>query len=136
MSVPGTAELSDALVALIGTTGRPVGDGRTPTAADPPFAVVYTIVGSDFWGPAFAAPQSGAAIEYQVTSVDVSRAGAEAFADTVRHLLLDRADGAFVNALTVPGLVVLDRELASYGSIDHDRGVFNVADQYRIHVTL
>ena len=34
------------------------------------------------------------------------------------------------------GLVILDRELVAYGGVDHERCFFNVADQYRIHVTL
>lgn len=136
--IPGTAAVTDAVRNLLAAvTAAQVGDGRPPPAADPPFAVVYPLSGGDNWGPAYTAPQAGAALDYQITSVAVSRADVEAFADTVRHALLDRdARGAFVNALAVPGLAVLDRELVAYGGTDHDRGVFNLADQYRIHVTL
>lgn len=137
-SVPGTAAVTDALIALVAAaTSAAVGDGRPPTVADPPFAVVYPLPGGDNWGPAYAAPQSGAALEFQITSVAVARSGVETFADIIRHALLDRqASGAFTTPLVVAGLVVLDRELVAYGGVDHERGVFNVADQYRIHVTL
>lgn len=138
MSVPSAAPVTTALITLLTTlTGRPIGDGVLPVAADPPFAVVYPMESGSTWGPDYVAPHAGAALNYQITVVDVSRAGAEAFADTVRHALLDRnGDGAFVNALPVTGLAVLDRELVAYGGVDSDRGVFNVADSYQIHVTL
>lgn len=138
MSVPSAAPVTAALINLLATlTARPIGDGTLPVAADPPFAVVYPMDSSITWGPDYVAPQAGAALNYQITVVDVSRAGAEAFADIVRHALLDRGtDGAFVNALPVTGLAVLDRELVAYGGVDSDRGVFNVADSYQIHVTL
>lgn len=138
MSVPGTAGVTNALVALIATaTARPVGDAVLPTAADPPFAIVYPLPGGDNWGPGLTAPQSGAAIEYQITSVAVGRSAVEAFADTVRLAILGRAaGGAFTNALVVAGLVVLERELVAYGGVDQERGVFNARDHYRIHVTL
>lgn len=136
MSIPDTAGVTAAVVALVATLNRPVGSGALPTAADPPFAVVYPVSAGGFWGPGFTAPQAGAALSYQVTVVDVSRAGAETFADTVRHALLDRdVDGGFVNALPISGLAVLDRELVAYGGVSSDRGVFNVADTYAIHVT-
>lgn len=138
MSVPNSGPVTVALINLLATlTARPIGDGALPNAADPPFAVVYPMDSSLTWGPDYVAPQAGAALNYQITVVDVTRAGAETFADTVRHALLDRnVDGAFVNALPVAGLAVLDRELVAYGGVDSDRGVFNVRDNYQIHVTL
>lgn len=138
MSVPGTASVTDALIDLVaGVTAAPVGDGKPPTAADPPFCIVYPMPGGDNWGPVFTAPQSGAALEYQVTSVAVSRSDVETFADSVRHVLLDRnGAGGFTHVLAVSGLVVLDRELVAYGGVDEERGVFNARDTYRIHVTL
>jgi hypothetical protein len=137
MTVPSSAPVTAALVALVASaTSRPVGDGRLPTAADPPFAVVYGLPGGESWGPDYTDPQAATALAYQITYVSVTRAGAEAFADIVRHALLDRsADGAFVTALAVSGLTVLDRELLSYGGLDSDRGVFNIRDTFQVHVT-
>lgn len=137
MSVVDVAPLTDALVAFLASlTGRPVGDGRLPTQADPPFAVVYQIPGGEFWGAEYADAQAGAAVAYQITSVDVTRAGAELHADSIRHALCDRlADGSFVDPLTAAGLVVLDRELISFDGVDSDQGVFNARDTYWIHVT-
>lgn len=137
MSIPSSKTVTDALIALIATaTGRPVGDATLPTAADPPFAVVYQLPGGEFWGPDYTAPQAGAALVYQVTSVAHHRADAEAHADVIRHALCDRnGDGAFITALAAAGLVVLDRELVSYGGVTSDRGVFNVADTFQIHLT-
>jgi hypothetical protein len=136
VSPPDTAGVTQAIITLLATLGRPIGSGALPSAADPPFAVVYPLPGGSNWGPGFTAPQDGAALSYQITVVDVSRAGAETFADTARHALLDRnVDGGFVNPLPVTGLAVLDRELVAYGGVDSDRGVFNVADTYQIHVT-
>lgn len=136
--ITASAPVTTALVALIaGATGRPVGEARMPVAADPPFAVVYPMESGDFWGPSFVAPQAGAALEWQITSVDVTRAGVEAFADTIRQVICGRSgDGAFVSPLVVAGVAVLDRELVAYGGVDHQDGVFNANDQYRIHVTL
>lgn len=138
MSIPSTAGITQALVDLLAAaTARPVGDGTLPTAADPPFAVVYPLNAGLFWGPDYVAPQAASALSYQVTAVDVSRAGVEAFADSIRHALLDRnADGAFITPLVVAGLAVLDRELTAYGGVVFDRGAFNLADTYHIHVTL
>lgn len=137
MSVPDSTPVTDALVGfLAATTGRPIGSGALPTAADPPFGVVYPLPSGITWGPDYVAPQAAAGLNYQITIVDVSRSGAETFADAIRHALLDRdADGAFVNPLPVTGLAVLDRELIAYGGLDSDRGVFNVRDTYQIHVT-
>jgi len=137
--IPGTAALTEALIDLVaGVTAAPIGDGRPPVAGDPPYAIVYPIAaGGDTWGPDYVAPQVGASIDYQITSVAVHRADVEAFADAVRHAVLDRdGNGAFVNPMTVPGLVILDRELVAFGGVDEDRGVFNTPDQYRIHVVL
>jgi hypothetical protein len=135
--IPSSKPVTDAVVALADTVGAaPVGDGTMPTAGDPPFSVVYPLAGGDTWGPDYTAPQSAAAFMYQITTVAVSRASAETHADLVRHAFLDRdTNGAFVTPLPVAGLVVLDRELVSYGGVVSDRGVFNVADTYLIHVT-
>lgn len=137
MSVPDTAPVTTALVDLVaGVTLRPVGDSNLPTAADPPFAVVYPLPSGDFWGPDYGEAQSAAALTYQITSVAVYRTDAEEMADAVRHALLDRdVDGAFVTAMPVTGLAVLDREAVTYGGVDSDRGVFNVRDIFTIHVT-
>lgn len=136
--IPGTAAVTDALIALVrAVTAAPVGESRLPTAADPPFAVVYPLAGGDTWGPGYVWAQSGAALEYQITSVAISRVSVERFADSVRHGVLDRAaDGTFVYPLPVAGLFVLDRELVAYGGVEEERGVFNAHDHYRIHVTL
>lgn len=132
-SAPVTAALAAFVAAA---TARPVGDGTLPTAADPPFAIVYQLPSGTPWGPDYTAPQDGVAFVYQVTCVAVSRSGVEVFADIVRHALLDRnADGGFITPLAVTGLAVLDREILAYGGLVSDRGVFNVADTYQIHVS-
>lgn len=137
MSTPSTAPVTAALIALVtAATAAPVGDGRLPYSSDPPFAVVYPLPGGDTWGPTFSAPDAGAALDYQITSVAVSRAGVEAHADVVRHALLDRVAGVFTTPLVVPGLVVLDREFVAFGGIDEDQGAYNAHSTYRIHVTL
>lgn len=137
MSVPDTTVVTTAVVDLIASaTSRPIGDADLPTAADPPFAVVYLLPGGDTWGPDYIDPHAAAALVYQVTSVAVRRNDAESFADIVRHALLDRdGDGRFVNQMPVADHVVLDRELISFGGIDSERGVYNVRDTYQIHVT-
>lgn len=133
MTLPSSAPVTTALVALVGAAG----DGRLPDNTAPPFAVVYPLPGGDTWGPIYTAPQAGAQLDYQVTSVDISRAGVEAKADQLRQLLFARdAAGVFITAMPVSGLVVLDRELIEYGGLTHERGVFNIADTIRIHVTV
>lgn len=137
MSIPSSKPVTDALVAFITTvTARPVGESSSPTAVDPPFAVIDPLPSSDFWGAEYHESQSGSTLTYQITSVGVRRVDAEALADTVRHALLDRSEsGAFVTAMPVTGLAVLDRELVSYGGVDSERGVYNVRDVFSIHVT-
>lgn len=135
MTLPDTTPVTDAVVALVADgTGRPVGTAVLPAGAEPPFAVVYQLPGGDTWGPGLADPDAGFALLYQITSVAVYRDDVEAHADTVRHVLLDRAGGAFVTPLVVPGMVVIDREHAAFGGIDEQRGVFNAREQYLIHV--
>lgn len=136
MSIVNTAPITAALMALVaGATARPVGDARLPVG-DPPFVVVEPLPSGETWGPDYVAPQAAAVLSYQVTTVAIARGDAEVFADVVRHAILDRdADGAFVVPLSAVGVTVLDRELASYGGVITDRGVYNIADTYQIHVT-
>lgn len=134
-SLPSTGPVTNAVVALVDAVGL-VGDGTLPPTGNPPFAIVYPLPNGDFWGPDLVAPQAGAALDYQITIVDVSRAGAETFADIIRHALLDRdASGAFLTPMPVAGLIVHDRELLAYGGVVSERGVFNIADTFRIHVS-
>lgn len=137
MSVPSSTPVTEALITLVETvTARPAGDGAPPVQVDPPFAIVYPLPSSDFWGAEYGEAQAASALTYQVTSVGVHRVDAETLADAVRHALLDRSvSGAFVTAMPVTGLAVLDRELVSYGGVDAERGVFNVRDVFTIHVT-
>ena len=138
MTILACADVTEALIDMVAAaTGRPVGGAQLPFGADPPFAVVYPLPGGDTWGPDLVAPDAGAALLYQITSVAIFRADAEAHADLVRQVLLDRdPDGGFVTPLVVAGLTVIDREHVAFGGIDESRGVFNAREQYLIHVTI
>lgn len=99
-----------------------------------PYAIVYPIAGGATWGPTFYGPDDGAEVPYQVTSVGLRADQAQAMADRVRQAMLGRTDGQ-LSAIAVTGAVVLDREFAGYGGVDHDGDVVSIPDTYTVHVT-
>ena len=138
---PDRRPVTEALVAFLATaTGKPVGRATAPlgvdgTPAAPPFAVVYPLPGGDTWGPVYDAPDAGAQLPYQVTSVGLRADQAEWLADKVRQAMLGRTNGA-LTPLVVSGVTVLDRSITGYGGAVVDGDVVSVPDSYLVHVTV
>lgn len=146
MTVPNVRPVTDALVAFLAAqTGQPVGRATAPIQADgtpydpaqDPYAIVWPIPGGTSWGPGLVAPDAGAQLHYQVTSVGARSDQADWMADKVRQAMVGRtAGGQLAATLTVPGVAVLDRELSLYGGVDREGDVVSVPDSYIVHVTL
>ena len=69
----------------------PIGDGEAPREADkseidPPFAVLYSIVGGTFDGP-LSDSQADVTLFYQITGVGVTRQQAQVVIDITRDLM-------------------------------------------------
>jgi hypothetical protein len=102
-----TQGLLDALAAL----PFPVGDAVMPRGAnkeetDPPFVVLYPIVGGSFDGP-LSDTQADVHLNYQVTSVGETRFSAQAALDLVRAILLDKSN------VTITGRSIRDIRLVT-----------------------
>ncbi|MGW5529385.1 hypothetical protein [Streptomyces xanthochromogenes] len=111
-----------ALATLLATaSGKPVGRGRTP--GGPPPYYLLTFIDQSVSGAPLADLNEDASLVYQVTCVsgpDPARAGTTGsqeqvdwLADRARAAILGRNPdtGQWVNALTVPGMRVMSREL-------------------------
>lgn len=133
---PDRRPLTAALVQFLANrTGRPIGEGTAPFDAQVPYAVVYPLPGGNTWGPTYTGPDEGADVPYQVTCVGLRDDQAQWMADRVRQAMVGRTDGQLV-PLVVPGMTVLDREMAGYGGLDREGDVVSVPDSYTIRVTL
>ncbi|HEX9991353.1 MAG TPA: hypothetical protein VGB14_00355 [Acidimicrobiales bacterium] len=127
-----TQALIDMLAAA---TTRPVGDLDRPPAGVEPFAVVYPIPGGSSDGPA-QWPHADVDRVYQVSSVGKDRWQAEWMADKVRAAILGRnGNGAYVNPITVDGVVVFERDEYAQGAPIREGALVSIGDRYVLRTT-
>lgn len=138
-------EVNEAVADFLDPLGRPVGRARIPTqptndqiVADPPYMILYPIMGGTYWGAPLTSPEDSMGLVYQVTCVGMREDQAQWLADEVRVRILDRnTDGAFVSSLTVAGLNVIMREPEGPPSGPMQEGkIWQVVERYKITVSL
>lgn len=130
--------LTFGLIELLGDgTGRPIGDADAPRDAagdlyDFPWGIVYPLEGGSSWGPV-ANWRADRRVPYQVTSSGRDRRQAQAMADRVRTVILDRATYPFP---AVAGLKVIDRDVQDTNpGVDREGTVWSVPETFYITVT-
>lgn len=129
------AATTQALIDLLGTSGRPVGDAVAPTSTDETYFVVYQI-GSDGRRGTVENPYEDAALIFQVTCVAPDRAGADWLADKA-HDLLDSSNAA--DALSTAGVACTHVEPLYEGGVARDDDtrppVFYATPRWRVWLT-
>ena len=95
-TVVNTDDHTQAILTALDSLTFPIGDAVAPRLADkteinPPFAVLYPIVGGLFDGP-LSDSQADVTLVYQVTSVGNTRQQAQAITDLVRAIMMDRSN--------------------------------------------
>ena len=110
-TVINTDDHTQGLLTALASLPFPVGDGVAPRNADqseidPPYAVLYPIVGGSFDGP-LTDSQADVELVYQVTAVGENRFSAQAGIDLVRAIFFDKSN------VTITGRVVRDIRLIS-----------------------
>lgn len=129
-----------AFIALLATTGIPVGDHKAPVeAAGQPWVSAYAIPGGELLDGNLAGVEHAVDLVYQATSAGRRRDQAEWAADLVRSVMLRNQAGTFVAWPSMPGtLTVVDRQLlGGVGGVsftDPPHEVFTVVDRYLIRV--
>lgn len=137
MSVPHEP-VTAAVLAALRTTGLEVGDHEAPipTPTDEPYGILYLIPGGSTWGPPMVDHTESAALVYQSTTVGQRRDQVEKCADRFRTAVLGRTStGAYSTAITPAGLVVIDRDLDSFGGVDQADEVVTLTERWRLTVT-
>lgn len=132
-----------ALRSLIAdATGLPCGRGSVPmsrgSAVEPPYYVL-TAVDTVLGGPPLADTNDDADLVYQVTCVAEGSEQAELLADDVRAAVLGRdpGTGAWLNALGVPGVSCMGRELDTEPGETSDPadGIISYVIRFRLCLT-
>lgn len=107
--------VTDAVLALLESTGLPVYDGvydgpQPPRSTDWPFAVFYPISGGGYDGPPLTGPDEQVTLAFQVEVSGLRRDQTQWMADRLQGLVHGRLpSGLFNTPLSVAGYVVLDR---------------------------
>lgn len=119
MSVVDVGEVTTGvLTMLIDAMPCPVGDGAAPLADDDEFvefangyAILYRVPsGARYMGSGIAATSAALQwVRFQVTTAGLQRDQVELFAARALGAFLDRASGAYVNDIDVPGHSVIQR---------------------------
>ncbi|WP_159024543.1 hypothetical protein [Streptomyces scabiei] len=121
-------------------TGRSCGYGTAPTASSTPtgttipYSVLYPL-GVTTSGPPYGDGDADARVLVQVTSVASTAEQVEWMADKVRTALLARLSGNYVNAITITGCLVIDRELDKEEGMSVSGGVYSYVQRYVLTVT-
>jgi len=136
-TVISTEDHTDAILTLLRTTTLSIGDAVMPRNADkdetdPPFAVLYPIVGGEFDGP-LSDTQADVYLIYQVTAVGETRQQAQVVIDIIRTIM-QREN------LTITGRVVRDIRLTTpFSGIIRDddlpNPLFYGYDRYEVDTT-
>lgn len=137
-TVINTDDHTQGLLTALAVLPFPVGDGVAPRDAlqaeiDPPYVVLYPIVGGIFDGP-LSDSQADISLIYQVTAVGVTRFSAQAGIDLVRAIFMDKSN------VIITGRVVRDIRLVSpYSGIVRDDDLpdplFYGYDRYELDTT-
>ncbi|WP_093803892.1 hypothetical protein [Streptomyces sp. Wb2n-11] len=138
-----------ALSALLASATRlPVGRGRQPEGAKPPYYLLYAIT-SNISGAPFSDQHEDSTLVYQVTSVsgpDPTRPEsygvadqAEWMADLARTAILGRhaATGLWLHELTIPGARVTGRSLDAEpgGTNDPADAIMSYVQRFKFDLT-
>lgn len=132
MTVAPSLPVSDAVIAALAATGRPVGDAEKPDG-DAPYHVVYPGGTAGLSGSLLDPNEDGTHV-VQVTNVGYDREGAEWARDRARAALLNRD-------LTITGHAVVWSELVASPPVSRDDDLgegearFYAIDLYHLHVT-
>ncbi|MDX3130640.1 hypothetical protein PV367_12735 [Streptomyces europaeiscabiei] len=86
-------------------------------------------------GPPYGDGDADARVLVQVTSVASTAEQVEWMADKVRTALLARLSGTYVNAITITGCLVIDRELDKEEGMSVSGGVYSYVQRYVLTVT-
>ena len=142
--VPDQAEVTTALREFLEIySEHPVGDHAAPTSrpdvlipSEAPYSVLYAIPGGKTTGPPLGYTDSIAYFEYQITTVGLRRDQTQMLMQKIREVMIGRdLDFSLKYKLIVPGLVIMDRELASVPSGVTIAGkLFNAMETYFIKV--
>lgn len=123
-----TDEHTDALLAALAATGRPVGDA-TGEGLTAPYIVLYPLSGMR--GGPIADPDADAELVYQMTCVGLDRLGTQWLADEVAEVVQA--------GFPIPGRVLLRAELDSDGGVRRDDDVsppvFFATPRWRLYTT-
>lgn len=150
MSFVQQRELTDAMIDLLERgTGKLVGDHKAPIRPDGmpesdyfPHCILYAVPGTLFDGSLKDASED-ALVNYQVTSVGLTRVQCEWMADRVRAVMLSRTpQGSWQVPVTSPAGISVNGRLpfpGFSGGIDIDGDppyeVFSSPDRYIVSVT-
>lgn len=111
-----TTAIIDMLKAAFGAGAR-VYDHRVPEGATHPYWMVSHLPGGDRSGPPLVAPDSDAALVFQVDGVALRRDAAQLAADRAVDVMIGRnAAGGFVRELVMPSGWALCDRMPSEGS--------------------
>lgn len=122
----------------IGRSKAPSKDGDIQDVAEPPYAIVYAIVGGNWWGPGLATREDAATLIYQITSVGLREDQATWAGDKVRQALVGRDDSfQYEHSITVPGVSVVLREVdGPPGAAIREGKIWSMPERYAVKVSL
>jgi hypothetical protein len=130
----------DAILAMLGTLGMPVGDHEAPEDTSDRYLTVYGIDGGQVDG-AEGEPHEQGVVVVQVDSSGHSRQQAQWVACRVARAMVERTpDGGWTHPIIVPGWSVSYREWQVVGQAEPEgqdetgKQLFTVKDRYEITV--
>jgi hypothetical protein len=143
MEVTNLAALTKELQRLFELhTSKRVGITRAPTqatggdqVADMPYAIIYPLMLTDFWGPPLLAPEQNSSYDVQVTVVARRYDEAYWLQEKIRSVMVRRDNqGYFEVSLTVPNMVIQDRMIVDSSGPTPEGQLVNARETYRIKV--
>jgi hypothetical protein len=130
----------DAILAMLRTLGRPVGDHESPADTSDRYMVLWGITGGMVDG-AEGQPHEQGVVVVQVDSSGHSRQQAQWVAYRVARAMVERTpDGGWTHPIAVPGWSVSYREWQVVGQAEPEgqdetgNQLFTVKDRYEITV--
>lgn len=115
-------------------TGRQVGVQDMPEDATVPYAIVYPVQ-TDMTGPPFWDPFADTEFQFQVTSVGERWDQARWMADKVRRVVLDRANGVYLENPAITGHNVVNRDFVDAGGIIEGDTVVSIPERFTVYLT-
>lgn len=129
-------QVTDTVVGALLAAWPRVGDHEAPDDRGYPYLILSTVPGGARDG-SHGDPHEDVELVYQVRSVGVSRAQAQAALARARTVFLERANGEYTTPLAGAGWVAYHRELDADAGVGHEPGsvIYDAAERYRLAVT-